>query len=61
MDIFVLMLICITVMFITFRAFVDFSNNPDLTVNDWLEIYIYKFKEFCYNLKNKCLGIFKKK
>ena len=58
MDSIVLILLCVSAMFIVFRAFVDFANNSELTVNDWLEIYIEKAKDFFNNIKDKCVEFF---
>ena len=44
MDIIVLLAIAVIVMFIAFRAVVDFSNDRTLTINEWLEMNIERIK-----------------
>lgn len=44
MDVIVLLAIVVIVMFVTFRAIVDFSNDRTLTVSEWLEMNIERVK-----------------
>ena len=44
MDIIILLAICLIAIFIVFRAVVDFSNDKDLTINEWLEMNIERLK-----------------
>ncbi len=44
MDIIVLLAICVIVMFVAFRATVDFSNDKTLTINEWVEMNIERVK-----------------
>lgn len=44
MDVIVLLAIVVIVMFVAFRAIVDFSNDRTLTVSEWLEMNIERVK-----------------
>ena len=44
MDIIILLAIVVIAMFIVFRAIVDFSNDKDLTINEWVELNIERIK-----------------
>ena len=44
MDVIVLLTIVVIVMFVAFRAIVDFSNDRTLTVSEWLEMNIERVK-----------------
>lgn len=44
MDVIILLTIVVIVMFVAFRAIVDFSNDRTLTVSEWLEMYIERVK-----------------
>lgn len=40
----ILLAICVIVMFVAFRAIVDFSNDRTLTINEWVELNIERIK-----------------
>ena len=44
MDTLVLLAILVIVMFVAFRAIVDFSNDKTLTINEWVEMNIERIK-----------------
>ena len=44
MDIIILLTIVVIVMFVAFRAIVDFSNDRTLTISEWLEMNIERVK-----------------
>jgi uncharacterized protein YggT (Ycf19 family) len=44
MDVIILLAIAVIVMFVAFRAIVDFSNDRTLTINEWLEMNIERVK-----------------
>ena len=44
MDVIVLLAIVVIVMFVAFRAIVDFSNDRTLTINEWVEMNIERVK-----------------
>ena len=44
MDTMILLAICVIVMFVAFRAIVDFSNDRTLTINEWVELNIERIK-----------------
>ena len=44
MDLFVVLTIAVIAMFISFRAVVDFSNDKDLTINEWVELNIERVR-----------------
>lgn len=44
MDTIILLAILVIVMFVAFRAIVDFSNDRTLTVNEWVELNIERIK-----------------
>lgn len=44
MDVIVLLAIIVIVMFVAFRALVDFSNDKTLTINEWVEMNIERVK-----------------
>lgn len=41
----VLIIITIVVMFVAFRAIVDFNNDPTMTINEWAELNIGRIKK----------------
>ena len=44
LDLIVLLAIVVIVMFVAFRAIVDFSNDRTLTINEWVEMNIERVK-----------------
>lgn len=45
MNAVVLIIITIVVMFVAFRAIVDFNNDPTMTINEWVELNIQRIKK----------------
>ena len=45
MNAIVLIIITIVVMFVAFRAIVDFNNDPTMTINEWVELNIGRIKK----------------
>lgn len=45
MNAVVLIIITIVVMFVAFRAIVDFNNDPSMTIYEWVELNIERIKK----------------
>lgn len=44
MNAVVLIIITIVVMFVAFRAIVDFKNDPTMTINEWVVLNVGRIK-----------------
>lgn len=45
MNAVVLIIITIVVMFVAFRAIVDFNNDPTMTISEWVELNFGRIKK----------------
>jgi ABC-type polysaccharide transport system permease subunit len=44
-NLIIILVLAVIAMFIIFRAFVDFQNEPGMTINEWVELNIERIKQ----------------
>ena len=55
-NLIIILVLAVIAIFVIFRAFVDFQNEPDMTINEWLELNIERIKQIFkkkWNCKKK--------
>lgn len=44
-NLIIILVLAVIAMFVIFRAFVDFQNDPDMTINDWVQLNFERVKQ----------------
>lgn len=44
-NLIIILVLAVIAMFVIFRAFVDFQNDPDMTINEWVQLNFERVKQ----------------